>query len=156
MTLIPKSIKLWLRRRPVLRQVLLYGGGAACLLILGLWVMGRFWCLEVSSRKMTILVQEGVLNFMYVRDGMISSQLTGYVTPIETEIWTRHWWIDSSRHLTSTMWSIPLWMFLVPSVIATIVSWRSRPDPNSHRCQYCDYDLRCNESGVCPECGTEI
>jgi hypothetical protein len=132
------------------------GGGAACLLNLGLWVTGRFWCFEFTSQKTSIIVQEGVLNFLYLPDGMISSQVDFYVSPIETEIWTRYWWVETSKHQSSTNWNIPLWMLLVPCVIATIVSWRSRPDPHSHRCQFCDYDLTGNVSGVCPECGTKL
>ena len=50
--------------------------------------------------------------------------------------------------------SLPLWPLYLGTVVWTIfVFWRYRSVPSGH-CQVCSYDLTGNESGVCPECGT--
>lgn len=52
---------------------------------------------------------------------------------------------------------IPLW---VPLVLAGLpyffLNWRMLVLARFSRCQQCNYDLRRNVSGRCPECGAEI
>ncbi len=49
--------------------------------------------------------------------------------------------------------SLPLWVVVSLLVVPTVILWyRDRPPPKGH-CRDCGYDLRGNESGVCPECG---
>ena len=50
----------------------------------------------------------------------------------------------------------PIWMLLLPAALPTAyLFYRDRRHPPGH-CQRCGYDLTGNESGVCPECGTEV
>jgi len=54
------------------------------------------------------------------------------------------WWFD-----------MPFWFLLLPVGVATLLAWRwDRPRPG--QCPSCGYDLTGNESGFCPECGTEV
>jgi len=53
---------------------------------------------------------------------------------------------------------LPLCNVLVYTAFGTTIGWIltiPRPFPEGH-CKNCDYNLTGNESGVCPECGTEI
>jgi hypothetical protein len=52
---------------------------------------------------------------------------------------------------------IPICLFIPIALIATMMVWRRslrRPPPGF--CRRCDYDLRGNTSGLCPECGEPI
>ncbi len=49
---------------------------------------------------------------------------------------------------------VPLWVPLVPAVIATALLWRRDGRVAPGHCQRCGYDLTGNVSGRCPECGT--
>lgn len=51
---------------------------------------------------------------------------------------------------------IPLWIPLLLGLIPSFVAWRRSRRTPPHCCQQCGYNLTGNESGVCPECGTEI
>ena len=51
---------------------------------------------------------------------------------------------------------ISLWFPFIVFAIPTAIMWyRDRRPPPGH-CRTCRYDLTGNESGVCPECGTEV
>lgn len=54
-----------------------------------------------------------------------------------------------------------LWLpcFAPPAIFwtaAAICFSYSRQPPPAHLCHCCGYDLRKNQSGVCPECGTGV
>jgi len=47
----------------------------------------------------------------------------------------------------------PLWIpFVFTALPTAYLFWRDRRHPPGH-CQRCGYNLKGNESGVCPECG---
>jgi hypothetical protein len=51
---------------------------------------------------------------------------------------------------------IPVYFFLLAFALPTYILFRrDRRHPPGH-CQNCGYDLTGNESGTCPECGTQI
>lgn len=51
---------------------------------------------------------------------------------------------------------VPLpFIALICLALATFFFWTGRPRPLAGHCSKCDYDLRGNTSGRCPECGTE-
>lgn len=57
--------------------------------------------------------------------------------------------------VTTTWYSLPLWMPLVATGIPTLfLIWRDRRRYMPGRCVLCDYDLTGNVSGRCSECGT--
>lgn len=65
--------------------------------------------------------------------------------------------------VTEVVVRMPLWPLLIVFGIAPMVAWgrrrvriRAERRRRSNRCVACDYDLRGNVSGVCPECGKAI
>lgn len=62
---------------------------------------------------------------------------------------------QSTYSIRAAYWLLPLAAAAYPAIyflIAGIRRFRRRPG----HCLHCDYDLTGNESGVCPECGTDI
>lgn len=54
-------------------------------------------------------------------------------------------------------WRLGLWIvLLVAAALTGLLAWidRVRPRPRYGDCQICGFDLTCNTTGVCPECGT--
>ncbi len=53
--------------------------------------------------------------------------------------------------------AIPMWVLLLIVAELTLFHyWRRRPPSVDGLCDACQYDLRGNVSGICPECGTVI
>jgi hypothetical protein len=76
----------------------------------------------------------------------------------DTSIWfpsvgVTHYHIIGSSAFTGF---IPLWCLFSLAVIPTVILWRHNRVFPPNLCQVCGYNLTGNESGVCPECGTEI
>ena len=65
--------------------------------------------------------------------------------------------VAPSTRRPATVLYIPIWMFLVPSALA---SWyfyhRARRKRLIGCCKKCGYNLTGNTTGVCPECGATI
>ena len=57
------------------------------------------------------------------------------------------WWYRSPDTVVHS--PIPAW----PFVLLTMWLWSLDPRRQSGLCTRCEYDLRGNTSGVCPECG---
>lgn len=54
---------------------------------------------------------------------------------------------------------IPIWMLLAPTVVLSVLCFRRaaiRARQSTGNCPDCNYDLRGNVSGVCPECGAML
>jgi len=69
------------------------------------------------------------------------------------------WKFRLDRHGTHESIDIPLWVFLLPMLLATIVAWRldtiARRRILAGECANCGYDLSATPAGAkCPECGT--
>ena len=65
------------------------------------------------------------------------------------------WW----NHWDVSNWAVlflPLYAVFAAVAIPTMLVWRFGPKPVKPGHCRCGYDLRGNESGVCPECGVEV
>lgn len=51
---------------------------------------------------------------------------------------------------------IPIWPFVLGSVVLALVAWRVRRRPPPGHCPECGYNLKGNVTGICSECGYEI
>lgn len=71
--------------------------------------------------------------------------------------WPRVTKAGVSHGVPPTFLFIPLWLPLVVVAIPTsILFYRDHKRIPPGHCQECGYNLTGNESGICPECGTEI
>lgn len=154
MTLIPRSIKRWLGARSVFRMFMLLGGLAACLFVVTAWLVSLYWRIGYASLEIEFQLHAGVVCFLYLPGGDILHEGGWSMVHSKSNL-AEHWWMKTWDYNPSTMWMIPLWLFMTPCLVSTVVAWRSRPLLR-HHCNQCDYDLTGNESGVCPECGREI
>jgi hypothetical protein len=73
-----------------------------------------------------------------------------------SDIWV--WWpFLDARFLGGYLIRLPVWMPLAVFGPLTALLWyRDRRRPMPGHCRKCDYDLRGNVSGICPECGLKI
>lgn len=72
--------------------------------------------------------------------------LPSYTSVTETQPTTTHRTLE-----------IPLWLpLLVLSILMYIARRFWTPRSLGRRCPQCEYDLRLNTSGICPECGSTI
>lgn len=66
-------------------------------------------------------------------------------------VWCPYWFSKSSGDLAIV---IPLWMFLIPPGIGSVLLLsRKRP---AQTCHICGYDLTGIETAFCPECGERL
>jgi hypothetical protein len=131
-----------------------YSGFIPSLLILITWVLSAYWQLEFAAPDFAAAIQSGMFEYLHFPGyGLVDE--SGWSMAHDRLDLTRHWWIKSEDLGIMSYCTIPLWMFLLPCLVATGVAWRSKLVRLNH-CQQCDYDLAGNESGICPECGTAI
>ncbi|MCA9253067.1 MAG: hypothetical protein KDA54_18215 [Phycisphaerales bacterium] len=149
-----KRIQRWLVARPQLRRFALRGGLAGALLCVCLFVLTRYVAFGFASPYFAVAASEGAIGFGYVnshsRIDVPGFFLEEFSRPSKTR-----WWAEVFADKGSGWLILPLWVFLLPCLIAVIFAWRSKPI-GLNACKHCDYDLTGNESGICPECGTPI
>jgi hypothetical protein len=49
---------------------------------------------------------------------------------------------------------VPIWVVLLPLIFVAILAHKRMRKPRPPQCKCCNYDLRGNMYGICPECGT--
>ena len=64
-------------------------------------------------------------------------------------------WVEHARGGVRGL-VVPYWSLLLPVVTAIVLLWFRKEPKSANSCDECGYDLRGNESGSCPECGTRI
>ncbi|HNO78673.1 MAG TPA: hypothetical protein PKN33_11490 [Phycisphaerae bacterium] len=150
---IPKSIKRRLRDRPKLRSFVFWGGSTIAVLIFIVMVLSAYHHGYVSYRGHRISIGHGAVTV----SGVISVK----------SLRIRRYPISDEERFASLKWApvlrfgqiyrvvLPLWIPFLLCLVATIAAWRSKPE-HLNNCKNCGYDLTANESGVCPECGTNV
>lgn len=68
--------------------------------------------------------------------------------------YSRHFVVESTHGVVVPLWPVAVGSLVIAIVLAVRAGWFRRRLMSG--CLNCHYDLRGNESGVCPECGTEI
>ena len=174
-----------MKRRRRLRRVLKWCGLAACFLILEAFVVSLsrsvWWTtatnLRIEHRGFYFGLRRGALWLQYHhwkpvfpagrRVGGPYPGGWGTTRPFTGDWigWSPDvewiWWFQfsSKRRPTglTTEIVIPMWFLLALAFILTAYLWyRDRRRWPPGHCQKCGYDLTGNESGRCPECGTEV
>ncbi|MCH7725448.1 MAG: hypothetical protein IH991_03040 [Planctomycetes bacterium] len=68
------------------------------------------------------------------------------------------WLFPKCPEYISRIWVLvtPIWLLVVAVGFPTAFLWWRDRRPKAGFCKVCKYDLTCNVSGTCPECGTAI
>lgn len=152
MALTLRSIGNRLRCYSRLRLCTLFLGVLSSFAVLAMWGVSEYRCIRYWSvhGKLTTLCP-GAIEWQYEPLAILCGVhgFSAFGTPSN---WSGRWWIRSRSVRRGYHFSIPLWMFLVPCLAATSISWPTKAT-SLDRCNRCDYDLTGNESGICPECG---
>ena len=134
------------RRR--LRTFTLWTGSLLCVLIAAAFVVSAWWwmAVEVRGGGPFIGIYAGAINY---------SQ-----SPVLGGTGVRRNWTGLRFALlgrtTSSGFTLPLIYPFAAVAIPTLLASRFWPKPPKPGHCRCGYDLRGNESGVCPECGNEV
>jgi hypothetical protein len=115
----------------------------------------------VSRQTSTLMVAAGCLRFRHdTRSGWTDPNpppaevYWGVLDLIHPVRWTPGWLVEKSGFGIM----IPLWLFLLPSAIATALLWRRdhilTGRARAGQCARCAYDRRgLSQDAACPECG---
>ena len=139
-----------------LRTFTLWTGTTLCVLIAAAFVASGWWLLsfQVPTRYGPVLNVTGGLFTLYFGEGR-SAVLVAEGLPGSGPRW--RWWNSWYASTDRRSFFIPLYALFAATAIPTVLVWRFWPKPpvKPGHCR-CGYDLRGNESGVCPECGVEV
>ena len=137
--------------RPRLRTFTLWTGTLLSLLIAAAFVVSAWWFVVVQ-------VPTPYGPFVSLVHGAIVVMMDDFPydwVHVETKpAWDLFRW----NRWGATAWGVELPLYAVFAAIAipTLLVWRFWPKPSKPGHCRCGYDLRGNESGVCPECGVEV
>lgn len=144
--------------RKRLRSSIKWSCTALTVLLLVVWIGSAWWgCGGKLLPTGELFIGGGALNFGWNRPwSIIPNQLEwwGFFPTAYDFVWS----FDVFRGTTfggatNTFVTVPLWSLLLP--FAALNGWlwyRDRPRKPGH-CVICNYNLRANTTGVCPECG---
>ncbi|GJM26811.1 MAG: hypothetical protein DHS20C16_32260 [Phycisphaerae bacterium] len=131
------------------RRILKWVGVGLCVTLVAIWIAELYW---------TVAYVGGTWGFEF-QQGLIGGWLPTTTSPREwvfLESWgSPRWWPQYVKSNSGSYIYIPIWMFLIPALLATLWLWRSDRRPKSG-CVSCSYNLTGNVSSVCPECGAAI
>jgi len=144
--------------RKRLRSTCKWGGTAATVLLLVVWVGSAWWRagywwiptggLDVYAGRVYIGWDEPW--------SIIPERGRWY--PPERHPWPFAWWFGGDRYtlggVTYTVVLIPIWVLVVLVATPTLWLWRCDRRKRPGLCVKCGYDLRGTDHKVCPECGS--
>jgi hypothetical protein len=169
-------------RRSRVRGVLRWGGTALCLLLLAAFAVSVFRIAgyttggdrSVEDWDFDCYLAQGTLVFYYCRWKPEAFQLPdgrrmrltvqgGWASRRpSSEVLTGRprffWWDDQPKErFGHVKLIVPLWIpFLLLLIPTTYLWYRDRRTISPGHCRRCGYNLTGNESGRCPECGTQV
>ena len=138
-----------------------------CVVSLGLWLIALRWSPWINGSSFTVFIADGSL--WAIGPGMLREKIRPQYAPAGIARYVPLSWFswpsmegrvcsDDGQLLSAWMVRVSLWIpFLVGLLPITLWFVRYiRRKPCAGHCESCDYNLRCNVSGICPECGTAI
>ena len=144
-----------MRPHPRIRKTIKWGGLALCLLLAGVWVRSEFATELWVASKWAALWHCGKVGVM---PGSEVNRFRGYLRIWDDGPNFRSWWCTFTQRPEGWWVTIPLWMPLAPTLLATAAAWRldalARRRARAGVCAKCGYDRAgLAASAVCPECG---
>jgi len=145
------------RFRNAARKTAKWGGTAATVLLVAVWVVSTRW--EGAYRGSSghhVMVIAGAVYATHDSDpSWPVPRGTGY---LEEHSFPLEWWFVANS--SPTRWSVlvPLWALILPAAVIAAVGWRleslHRRRARLGACPACGYDLSgLPQGGKCPECG---
>ncbi len=129
-----------------LRTFTLWTSTLLSLLIAAAFVASAWWLIAVQAGGAGVDIASGSLGV-----GLDEASTPG---PAGRHPWGLSEWNYWRRGPRSI--SVPLYALFLAVAIPTLLVWRFWPKPSKPGHCRCGYDLRGNESGMCPECGVEV
>ncbi len=143
-------------------SILKWGGTVLTVLLFVVWVVSAWW--QVPLRQGGSRGAYGVgAGQLLVTWPMRTQPPSGgmRVEAIELRFSGFNWWFASSRlsvvvkGTTLHLVAVPIWTLALAAGVPSAWLWYRDRRRAPGLCITCSYDLRGNESGVCPECGSE-
>ncbi|HMN40150.1 MAG TPA: hypothetical protein PKE29_04845 [Phycisphaerales bacterium] len=154
-----------MKPHPKLRKTIKWGGAAVTVLLVVASTISMFWSLQWNGRSSAVGLDRARL--IVVHDGPPGASLPPSIsrTPpgwYAVRIVRRAvpcWWPETFTSPIGTGVSVPLWLALVPALVASIAAWRldtlARRRARVGCCPKCNYDRAgIAKDAVCPECGS--
>lgn len=141
-------------RRNRLRRMMKWGGLFGCFTFMVSWCLSIYGYVDLNYGRFNIAAQCGGLKVIQQRGPH------EHLTRLEYS-WFQNSCLRLVPHAMSTpsmkIWLfVPFWLPFFAFAIPTIILLLHGRLKTEGCCLECGYDLTGNESGVCPECGTEI
>jgi len=122
-------------------------------LLIAMWVASQLFYIEYRSGSSSITIWVGAVTLTFnAPNSNDSNGLKWHFAPVKGDIHNA-WWIGTLVAPSGTYIGIPIWLIAFPFALIAVIARFSRAKQDPNLCRECDYDLRCNVSGVCPECG---
>jgi len=140
------------------RRVAKWVGLGLCVAILCLWAVSSWFIIsyQAGSGFPNGLLHGRVIFGLPIRGGGSFRMTPRSDFPLLVSTWWDRIGLDWPVSM-GRAWEIPLWMPFAAVAIPTAVLWRrDRRPPRKGHCPHCGYNLKGNESGVCPECSTPV
>jgi len=159
-----------MRTRPRLRRAAKWTGLVMSLLALAAWGASMRYAFECYLQDGRIYVGVGLgsvllarwegngdwrdvfrkdsVHFRRIQPGIAWTELARFLLPAYRQSFV------PSVNMTSQALVIPFWLIVALIASPTALLWYKDRRPTEGHCPNCNYNLKANESGKCPECGT--
>lgn len=137
-------------------RIFKWAGLAACLVLTATLVWTLFYTVSVYQPGWGGAIGFGAVGVATTNAQIHPQQMFSIDRRFDGDPMDLYWWVEVTKYDFGG-WGlmVPLWIPFVLTAIPTVVAWRRDRRPPPGHCQKCGYDLTGNESGVCPECGSE-
>jgi len=137
--------------------------GLSCLCISLVWLGSLFRCVAFSSTHFSIYLNPGHVVFVWRFTPINNSprpnlffyvQKASFVKALGASVSSP--FCGGSDQKVAQI-GFPLWAPCLLLILFWLwLRWARQKGTNAPRCSHCSYNLTCNTTGICPECGSPI